>query len=78
MTYRYVTQRDLDGTWSVREVATNSRAIYRGKILAGLAENVAAINARKLNDRSSSAEGAFVIDSGSLVSRIQEAIESPL
>jgi len=46
MIYRFVTQRDLDGTWSVREVANNSRAICRGKLLAGLTEKVAALNAR--------------------------------
>jgi hypothetical protein len=52
MTYRYVSQLDLDGTWSVREVANNTRAIYRGKLLAGLTEKVAVFNAKKLNDRS--------------------------
>ena len=51
MTYRYVSQLDLDGTWSVREVANNTRAIYRGKLLAGLTEKDAAFNAKKLNNR---------------------------
>ena len=79
MTFRYVSQRDLDGTWSVREIATNVRAIYRGKILAGLNEMAATQQARKLNDRSISADGRITPsdDEGSLVSRIKETIEEP-
>jgi len=79
MTHRYVTQRDLNGTWSVQEVATNVRAIYRGKVLAGLDEKTAALHARRLNDRSIFADAlSSPDDSGSLVSRIQQAIEDPL
>ena len=80
MTYRYVTQRDLDGTWSVREVANNGRAIYRGKLLAGLTEKVAALNAKKLNDRIDTVDGpvASAVACPPLVARIQETISSPL
>jgi hypothetical protein len=51
MSPRYVLQRDLDGTWSVRETATNGPAILRGSPLAGLSEKMAANHARKLNRR---------------------------
>jgi hypothetical protein len=80
MTYRYVTQRDLDGTWSVREVGTKCRAIYRGKVLAGLSEKVAALSAKKLNDRSGPDEGPVdsVVDCPPLVSGIQQTIDNPL
>ena len=80
MSYRYVVQRDLDGTWSVREVANNSRAIYRGKLLAGLSENGAVLNAEKLNDRIESVDGpgASAVACPPLVARIQETISSPL
>ena len=80
MSYRFVVQRDLDGTWSVREVANNSRAIYRGKLLAGLTEEVAALNARMLNDRIETVDGfvASAVACPPLVTRIQETISSPL
>ena len=51
MSFRYVLQRDLDGTWSVRETATNSPALLRGSLLNGLTEKMAANHARKLNTR---------------------------
>ena len=51
MFFRYVVQRDLDGTWSVRESATNSPALLRGSLLVGLTEKMAAGYARKLNSR---------------------------
>jgi len=79
MSYRYVTQRDIDGTWSVREVVTNIRAIYRGKILAGLNEKAAALLARRLNDsRIADYSPTSPDDAESLVSRIQETIEEPV
>ena len=80
MHQRYVTQRDPDGKWSVREVANNIRAIYRGRLLAGLTENVAALNARTLNDRLESVDGpvASAVDCPPLVTRIQQAIGNPL
>ena len=49
MFFRYVVQRDLDGSWSVRETATNSAVSLRGSLLVGL--SVAANHARKLNNR---------------------------
>ena len=51
MFFRYVVQRDLDGTWSVRETATHSAALLRGSILVGLSEKMAVNHARKLNSR---------------------------
>jgi hypothetical protein len=79
MSYRYVTQRDFDSTWSVREVATNNRAVYRGQVLAGLTEAVAALNVRKLNDLSSlDIQLASTADCPLLVTVIQETISSPL
>jgi hypothetical protein len=51
MLLRYVVQRDLDGTWSVRETATNSPVTVRGSALVGLSEKMAASRARKLNSR---------------------------
>jgi hypothetical protein len=49
MTYRYVTQRDLDGTWSVLEEGTGRYALFRGSPLAGLSEKSAAMRAERLN-----------------------------
>jgi hypothetical protein len=51
MLARYVVQRDLDGTWSVRETATNNPASLRGTALVGLSEKMAANHAKKLNNR---------------------------
>jgi hypothetical protein len=49
MSARYVVQRDLDGTWSVREVASNGPVILQGTPQLGLTEDLAVIRARKLN-----------------------------
>jgi hypothetical protein len=45
MSKRYVTQRDPDGTWSVRDCDTNATAVLAGVLLAGMSEQraVAAI-----------------------------------
>jgi hypothetical protein len=47
---RYVTQRDPDATWSVREAETNVPAVDMGKVLVGLTEQAAALAARKFNN----------------------------
>ena len=47
---RYVTQRDPDATWSVREADTNVPAIDMGKVMVGLTEHAAALTARKFNN----------------------------
>ena len=47
---RYVTQRDPDGTWSVREADTNAPAIDMGKVMVGLTENAAGLTAQKFNN----------------------------
>jgi hypothetical protein len=49
MSYRYVTQRDLDGTWSVREAASDNIVVLLGATQVGLSEDIAAIRTRKLN-----------------------------
>jgi len=49
MAFQFVVQRDPDGTWSVRERATNARAVHRGKLLSGLSESAAVKHARRLN-----------------------------
>jgi hypothetical protein len=46
---RYATQRDLDGSWSVRDTTTGQIAIVRGMPVVGLTEGMAAMRARKLN-----------------------------
>jgi len=46
---RYVTQRDADGTWSVRARDTNKIAVRGSVKLAGLSEKLAALHARRLN-----------------------------
>ena len=46
---RYVTQRDPDGTWSVRERDTQRPAIQRGVAMIGLTEKLAVLNARRFN-----------------------------
>lgn len=57
MSLRYVVQRDLDGTWSVREVGTNVPAVLHGTPQLGLTEDLAAIRAKKLNDHLLKADG---------------------
>ena len=47
---RYVTQRDPDATWSVREADTNVPAIDMGNVMVGLTEQAAALAARKFNN----------------------------
>ena len=47
---RYVTQRDPDGTWSVREADTNCPAVDMGKVMVGLTEKTASLNAQKFNN----------------------------
>ena len=49
MSVRYVTQRDPDGTWSVREVASNRPAVLQGTPQLGLTEDRAAVRTKKLN-----------------------------
>ena len=46
---RYLTQRDPDGTWSVREADTNVPAVDMGKVMVGLTEQSAALTAQKFN-----------------------------
>ena len=46
---RYVTQRDPDGTWSVRERDTQRPAVQRDVAMIGLTEKLAVLNARRLN-----------------------------
>ena len=47
--FQYVAKRDLDGSWSVRQVATKRPAVVRRTPLVGLTESAAAESARKLN-----------------------------
>ena len=47
---RYVTQRDPDASWSVRDADTNVPAIDRGKVMVGLTEHAAVLAARKFNN----------------------------
>lgn len=49
MSFQFVVQRDLDGTWSVRQRATNVPVTIRGKTLSGLTEKAAAQHAKRLN-----------------------------
>jgi hypothetical protein len=49
MSFQFVVQRDLDGTWSVRERTTNVPAVTADKPLSGLSEKAAVQHARMLN-----------------------------
>ena len=49
MAFQFVVQRDLDGTWSVRERATNAPVVTGDKPLSGLSEKAAVQHARTLN-----------------------------
>ena len=49
MPQRYLTRRDLDGLWSVRDAATDNPAVFRGSPLVGKTERVAVLRARDLN-----------------------------
>jgi len=75
MSQRYVTQRDPDGTWSVREAGTNCPAIDMGKVMAGLDESAAVLTARRFNNW-----GLVRISDTSpqpLTSKIQTIIHTP-
>ena len=49
MSARYVAQRDLDDTWSVREITSNKPIVLKGATQLGLTEDLAAIRTKKLN-----------------------------
>lgn len=49
MLFQFVVQRDLDGTWSVRERGTNAPVLAGDKTLSGLSEKAAVDTARRLN-----------------------------
>jgi hypothetical protein len=57
---RYVTQRDPDGRWSVRESDTHMPAEDRGVPLVGLNEKLACLHARRLNNWNIGAESRAV------------------
>jgi hypothetical protein len=46
---QYVRQRDVDGSWSVRELETNCPAILMGRLMLGLTEEDAVLHLRKFN-----------------------------
>lgn len=50
MALRFVVQRDLDGTWSVRVSGSNDPVVLHGTPQLRLTEDLAAIRAKKLND----------------------------
>ena len=50
MSLRFVVQRDLDGTWSVRVAGSNDPVSLHGAPQLGLTEDLAVIRAKKLND----------------------------
>lgn len=47
---RYITQRDADNSWSVREAETNVPAVDMGRVMAGMTETAASLAARKFNN----------------------------
>jgi len=50
MSFQFVVQRDPDGTWSVRERATNAPVVTGEKRpLSGLSEKEAVLHGRRLN-----------------------------
>ena len=57
---RYVTQRDPDGTWSVRESDTQAPANDRGVPLVALNEKLACLYARRLNNWNIVSQGRTV------------------
>ena len=57
MSPRYVVQRDLDGTWSVRVAGSNDPVVLDGSPQLRLTEDLAVIRAQKLNNHLIKADG---------------------
>jgi len=57
MSLRFVVQRDMDGTWSVRLAGSNDVVSVHGSPQLGLTEDLAVIRAKKLNDFLIEADG---------------------